>query len=85
MDGPIKARLCGRFRVFFASVAPAMIGWLDLGAVVGVCEPDGVELVTASGKTEVDMMLPEHDVRPVDQRNLIAVRPVSHTAECFST
>ena len=43
--------------------------------------PDGieVELVTACGKTEAVLTLTEHDVRPVDQNDLIAVRPLSHT------
>ena len=53
----------------------------DLGAVVGVYDLDGVEVefVTASGKTEAFLTLTEHDVRPVDQNDLIAVRPISHT------
>ncbi len=53
----------------------------DLGAVVGVYDPDGVEVefVTASGKTEAVLTLTGYDVRPVDQNDLIAVRPISHT------
>jgi hypothetical protein len=54
----------------------------DLGAVVGVYDPDGVEVefVTASGKTEAVLTLTEHDVRAVDRNDLIAVRPLRHTA-----
>ena len=38
----------------------------DLGAVVGVYEPDGldVELVTALGRTKAVVTLTDHDVRP---------------------
>jgi hypothetical protein len=48
----------------------------------GVPDPDGVEVafVTASGKTEAVLTLTEHDVRSVDQNDLITVRPLSHTA-----
>ena len=51
----------------------------DLGATVGVYDPDGVEVefVTASGKTEVVLTVTEHKARPVDQNDLIAVRPRS--------
>ena len=54
----------------------------DLGAVVGVYEPDGldVEFITASGRTEAVVTLTDHDVRPVGQNDLIAVRPFSHSA-----
>lgn len=49
----------------------------DLGAVVEVYEPDGleVEFVTASGKTEALVTLKADDVRAVEDRDLIAVRP----------
>ena len=51
----------------------------DLGAVVQVCEPDGleVEFVTASGKTQALVTLNVRDVRPVQDSDLIAVRSVA--------
>ena len=51
----------------------------DLGAVVEVCEPDGleVEFVTASGKTQALVTLNVNDVRPVQDGDLIAVRSVA--------
>ncbi len=51
----------------------------DLGAVVQVCEPDGleVEFVTASGKTQALVTLQFRDVRPVQDCDLIAVRSVA--------
>ena len=41
----------------------------DLGAVVEVYEPDGldVEFITVSGKTEALVTLSESDVRPVSR------------------
>jgi hypothetical protein len=49
----------------------------DLGAVVQVYEPDGleVEFVTASGRTEALVTLTEQDVRAVADGDLVAVRP----------
>ncbi|HET6201801.1 MAG TPA: DUF4926 domain-containing protein [Planctomycetota bacterium] len=49
----------------------------DLGAVVQVYEPDGleVEFVTASGRTEALVPLKERDVRPVAETDLVSVRP----------
>jgi len=49
----------------------------DLGAVVEVYAPDGleVEFVTASGKTQALVTL--NDVRPVQDSDLIAVRSVA--------
>ena len=49
----------------------------DLGTVVEVYEPDGleVEFVTASGKTEALLTLQAADVRPVGDSDLMAVRP----------
>ena len=49
----------------------------DLGTVVHVYEPDGVEVefVTASGRTEALVTLGIRDVRPVVDTDLIAVRP----------
>lgn len=51
----------------------------DLGAVVEVHEPDGleVEFVTASGKTQALVTLNVKDVRPVQDSDLIAVRSVA--------
>ncbi len=49
----------------------------DLGAVVQVYEPDGleVEFVTASGRTEALVTLNVGDVRPVGDDDLVSVRP----------
>ena len=51
----------------------------DLGAVVFVHEPDGleVEFVTASGKTQALVTLNVNDVRPVQDNDLVAVRSVA--------
>ena len=51
----------------------------DLGAVVEVYEPDGleVEFVTASGKTQALLTLNVDDVRPVQENDLVAVRSVA--------
>ena len=54
----------------------------DLGAVVELYEPDGleVEFVTASGRTEALVSLTASDVRPVVANDLVAVRPYRRTA-----
>jgi hypothetical protein len=54
----------------------------DLGAVVQVYEPDGleVEFVSASGKTEALVTLKEGDVRAVADGDLIAVRQLGRSA-----
>jgi len=54
----------------------------DLGAVVEVYEPDGleVEFVAASGRTQALLTLKVKDVRPVGDGDLIAVRPVAQSA-----
>lgn len=54
----------------------------DLGAVVQVYEPDGleVEFITAAGKTEALVTLNERDVRHVADSDLIAVRSLRKTA-----
>lgn len=54
----------------------------DLGAVVQVYEPDGleVEFVTVSGRTEALVTLNVQDVRPVEDDDLVAVRPCRRTA-----
>ena len=51
----------------------------DLGAVVQVYDPDGleVEFVTASGKTQALVTLNVRDVRPVQHTDLIPVRSVA--------
>ena len=54
----------------------------DLGAVVHVYEPDGLEIefVTASGKTEALVTLTTGDVRPVAETDLVSVRSVQKSA-----
>lgn len=54
----------------------------DLGAVVQIYEPDGldVEFVTAAGKTEGLATLNERDIRHVADSDLIAVRSLRKTA-----
>jgi uncharacterized protein DUF4926 len=49
----------------------------DLGAVVQVYEPDGleVEFVTAAGVTEALVTLKVQDVRAVRDSDLMSVRP----------
>ena len=51
----------------------------DLGAVVQMYEPNGleVEFVTACGKTQALVTLNVNDVRPVQDSDLIAVRSVA--------
>jgi Domain of unknown function (DUF4926) len=54
----------------------------DLGAVVEVYEPDGleVEFVTASGRTAALVTLNAHDVRPVTDDDLVSVRTCRRSA-----
>jgi len=54
----------------------------DLGAVVQIYEPDGleVEFVTASGRTEALVTLNQKDVRRVGDTDLIAVRSLRKSA-----
>jgi hypothetical protein len=54
----------------------------DLGAVVEVYDPEGIEVefVRASGKTQAVITLGVDDVRPVLDNDLIAVRPVAQDA-----
>lgn len=54
----------------------------DLGAVVEIYEPDGVEVefVTASGKTEALVTLNVADVRPVEDDDLVSVRSYTRQA-----
>jgi len=53
----------------------------DLGAVVEVYEPDGleVEFVTASGRTAAVLTLTAQDVRAVADDDLVSVRPCSRS------
>jgi hypothetical protein len=54
----------------------------DLGAIVEVYEPDGleVEFVTASGRTQALVTLKQADVRPVADDDLVSVRSLAKTA-----
>ena len=54
----------------------------DLGAVVEVYEPDGleVEFVTASGRTKALVTLKSRDVRPIADSDLVAVRSLERSA-----
>ena len=54
----------------------------DLGAVVEVYEPDGVEVefVTAGGRTQAVITLAAADVRKVGPQDMVAVRPVQPAA-----
>ncbi len=54
----------------------------DLGAVVEIYEPDGleVEFVTASGRTQAVVTLKEADVRAIADQDLIAVRSLVGSA-----
>lgn len=54
----------------------------DLGVVVELYEPDGleVEFVKASGETLAVVTLTEKEVRPVAAADIIAVRSLSHAA-----
>jgi len=54
----------------------------DLGAVVHVYEPEGleVEFVTASGRTEALVALLASDVRVVGESDLVSVRPFKRSA-----
>jgi len=54
----------------------------DLGAMVDVYTPDGleVEFVVASGRTQALVTLRTTDVRAVGDQDLIAVRDLKRTA-----
>jgi len=54
----------------------------DLGAVVEVYAPDGleVEFVTASGRTVALVTMRGEDVRPVADDDLVSVRSCRHSA-----
>ena len=53
----------------------------DLGAVVEVYEPDGIEVefVAASGRTQALVTLRVDDVRGADDSDVIAVRRLGRT------
>ncbi len=50
----------------------------DVGAVVEVYEPDGleVEFVTGTGKTQALVTLKTAEVRPLNETDVLAVRPL---------
>jgi len=54
----------------------------DLGAVVELCEPDGleVEFVRASGKTQALVTLRTSDVRSIRDEDLVSVRSATRGA-----
>jgi hypothetical protein len=54
----------------------------DLGAIVEVYAPDGVEVefVTASGRTVALVTMRAEDVRPVADDDLVSVRSCRHSA-----
>ena len=54
----------------------------DLGTVVEIYEPDGleVEFVKASGDTLAVVTISEDEVRPVESADIISVRSLSHAA-----
>jgi len=54
----------------------------DLGAIVQVYEPDGIEVefVTASGRTGALVTLSTEDVRPVADTDLVSVRSLKRSA-----
>jgi hypothetical protein len=54
----------------------------DLGAVVELYDPDGIEVefVTAAGRTQALLTLRISDVRKVGPSDMIAVRPVAPAA-----
>ncbi len=50
----------------------------DVGVVVEIYEPDGleVEFVTGTGKTQALVTLKTAEVRPLDETDVLAVRPL---------
>ena len=54
----------------------------DLGTVVDIYEPDGleVEFVTAAGRTQALLTLKPSDVRSVADDDLVSVRSLAKTA-----
>lgn len=51
----------------------------DLGTVVAIYDPNGLEIefVKASGETQAVLTLTETDVRPIKADDIISVRPLS--------
>jgi len=51
----------------------------DLGTIVAIYEPDGLEIefVKASGGTQAVLTLPETGVRPIKADDIISVRSLS--------
>ena len=51
----------------------------DLGTVVAMYDPDGleVEFIKASGETQAVLTLTEADVRPIKADDIISARPLS--------
>ncbi|MGH9868899.1 MAG: DUF4926 domain-containing protein [Candidatus Polarisedimenticolia bacterium] len=54
----------------------------DLGTVVHVYQPDGLEIefVTASGQTEALVRVKSADIRPIQANDLVSVRPFGRSA-----
>lgn len=54
----------------------------DLGAVVEIYEPDGIEVefVTAAGRTTALVTLKSGDVRPIADTDLVAVRSLAYSS-----
>jgi hypothetical protein len=54
----------------------------DLGSVVEIYEPDGLEIefVTASGRSAALLTLNSRDVRPVSDDDLVSVRSCRRSA-----
>ena len=54
----------------------------DVGAIVELYEPDGVEVefVAAAGRTQALVTLSEKDIRPVADDDLLTVRQVPRSA-----
>ena len=50
----------------------------DIGAVVEIYEPDGIEVefVTGGGKTQAVVTLGTADVRVISDKDILAVRPL---------
>ena len=51
----------------------------DLGTIVAIYDPDGLEIefIKASGETQAVLTLTEADVRPIKADDIISVRPSS--------
>jgi len=51
----------------------------DLGTVVAIYEPDGLEIefIKASGETQAVLTLAEADIRPIKADDIVSVRPLS--------